>query len=83
VICLVSDVWAVSPLARNPPDWYESNNYKILDMPRNRTQAVVVAVEGLGHDQLRTVAARCWSSLAVEIESCRVCRTCFASLAAA
>ena len=41
---------------------FEFNNYKILDVPRNWprsswTQAVVVALEGLGHDPLRAVGA--------------------------
>ena len=35
-------------------------------MPRNRTQAVVVAVEGLGHDPLRAVAAP-----SLELPGCR------------
>jgi hypothetical protein len=39
-----------------------TNNYKMLDVPAElaaivRTQAVVVAVEGLGHDPLRAVGA--------------------------
>jgi len=39
-----------------------TNNYKMLDIPAElaaivRTQAVVVAVEGLGHDPLRAVGA--------------------------
>lgn len=39
-----------------------TNNYKMLDVPAElaaivRTQAVVIAVEGLGHDPLRAVGA--------------------------
>jgi hypothetical protein len=65
-----------------------TNNYKMLDVPAElaaivRTQAVVVAVEGLGHDPLRAVGA-----LLLELPglSRRVLprrRTCFVSPTAA
>jgi hypothetical protein len=65
-----------------------TNNYKMLDVPAElaaivRTQAVVVAVEGLGHDPPGQWGRCCWSSLASRGESCRVGRMCFASHTAA
>ena len=50
-----------------------TNNYKMLDVPAElaaivRTQAVVVAVEGLGHDPLRPRGRFCWSFLASRAE---------------